>query len=113
MNKSELIETLKAQNGLNKNEAKVAVNLFFDEMAKVVQRSLQLSVAEQREIRIKKKAGASSDLALARVEIRVAALKARLSLADQERARALANLRILLGLKTGTKLELTDSLRTL
>ena len=33
MNKSELIESLKAGNGLNKNEAKVAVNLFFDEMS--------------------------------------------------------------------------------
>ncbi len=33
MNKLDLIESLKAQNGLNKNEANVAVNLFFDEMS--------------------------------------------------------------------------------
>ncbi len=35
MNKLELIETLKTETGLTKNEATAVVNLFFDEMAKV------------------------------------------------------------------------------
>jgi len=33
MNKLELVETLKEEAGLTKNEASVVVNLFFDEMA--------------------------------------------------------------------------------
>ena len=33
MNKSDLIEALKTEAGLTKNEAAAAVNLFFDEMA--------------------------------------------------------------------------------
>jgi integration host factor subunit beta len=33
MNKLELIETLKTETGLTKNEATAVVNLFFDEMA--------------------------------------------------------------------------------
>ncbi len=33
MNKLELVETLKEETGLTKNEASVVVNLFFDEMA--------------------------------------------------------------------------------
>ena len=33
MNKLELVETLKEETGITKNEASVVVNLFFDEMA--------------------------------------------------------------------------------
>ena len=45
MNKLELIETLKTETGLTKNEATAVVNLFFDEMANA------LASADRVEIR--------------------------------------------------------------
>jgi integration host factor subunit beta len=45
MNKLELVETLKEETGLTKNEASVVVNLFFDEM------STALANGERAEIR--------------------------------------------------------------
>ena len=45
MNKLELVETLKEEAGLTKNEASVVVNLFFDEM------STALANGERAEIR--------------------------------------------------------------
>ena len=37
MNKLELVETLKEETGITKNEASVVVNLFFDEMSKALE----------------------------------------------------------------------------
>ncbi len=87
--------------------------LFFQEMQAVTQRSLQVAKKEQRDERVKKQAGVGSDLDLARIDSRVAELSARVTRARQERERALTTLRILLGLKPGTRLRLTDSLQRL
>jgi len=87
--------------------------LFFQEMQAVTQRSLQVAQKEQREERVKKQAGVGNDLDLARIDSRVAELSARVTRARQERQRALTTLRILLGLKPGTRLRLTDSLQRL
>lgn len=93
--------------------ASYLATLFFEEMARVTRRSLQTARAEQRNERIKKKAGVGNDLDLARIQSRVADLEARLTRARQERARALTTLRILLGLPAGATLQLTDSLERL
>ncbi len=87
--------------------------LFFQEMAGVNARSLKLALAERREHRIRKKAGVGNDLDIARSDIRVAELKSNLSRSRQESARALVTLRILLGLKPGATLRLTDNLKQL
>jgi outer membrane protein len=87
--------------------------LFFDEMATVTSGSLKVARAEQREHKIRKKAGVGNDLDVARSDIRVAELKSRHARAQQERGRALVTLRILLGLKPGTSVRLTDSLQKL
>lgn len=87
--------------------------LFFKEMTRVTDGSLRVARTEQAENRIRKKAGVGNDLDLARSDIRVAELKSRLSRARQERRRALVTLRILLGLKTGATVRLTDSLKKL
>ncbi|MFH2005771.1 MAG: TolC family protein [bacterium] len=87
--------------------------LFFEELAKVTQRSLNVALAEQREQRLRKKAGVGDDLSLARADIRIAELQSRVTRARLERARALVNLRLLLGLKSSTTLRLTDSLKAL
>ena len=44
MNKSELIESLKAQNGLYRNEAKDVVDLFFDEMTEALARGDRVDI---------------------------------------------------------------------
>jgi outer membrane protein len=87
--------------------------LFFEEMARVTAGSLTVARAEQREHRLRKKAGVGNDLDVARADIRVAELAARQSRAVQERGRAVITLRILLGLKPGADLRLTDSLKQL
>lgn len=87
--------------------------LFFQEMAGVTARSLRVARAEQREHRIRKKAGVGNNLDVARSDIRVAEVGARHARVRQERERALVTLRILLGLKAGSSLRLTDRLRKL
>ncbi len=87
--------------------------LFFQEMAGVNARSLKVAVAERREHVMRKKAGVGNDLDIARADIRVAELKSNLSRSRQESARALVTLRILLGLKPGESLRLTDNLKQL
>ncbi len=87
--------------------------LFFEDLAKVTQRSLKVALAERTEHKLRKKVGVGNDLDVARANIRVAELKAQRSKALQERGRALITLRILLGLKAGTKLRLIDSLKGL
>ena len=44
MNKLELIETLKSENDLTKNEAKVAVNLFFDKMSSALTKGDRIEI---------------------------------------------------------------------
>ena len=87
--------------------------LFFEELTTVTAGSLKVARAEQREHRLRRKAGVGNDLDLARADIRVAELVARYSKAQQERGRALVTLRILLGLGPGASVRLTDSLRKL
>jgi len=87
--------------------------LFFQEMAGVNARSLKLALAERREHQIRKKAGVGNDLDIARSDIRVAELKSNLARSKQESGRALVTLRILLGLKPGESLRLTDNLKQL
>jgi len=87
--------------------------LFFQELATVTRRALEVAEKEHEEQRVKKKAGVGSELGVARIETRVAELQARLTRARQERARALVTLRLLLGLEKSTELRLTDSLARL
>lgn len=87
--------------------------LFFQEMEGVTARSLKVARAELREHKLRRRVGMGNDLDVARASIRVAELRAQQSRAGQERGRALVTLRILLGLKPGAKLRLTDSLTKL
>jgi len=102
----------KAQVAYAARAAYLAV-LFFKEVEGVTARSLKVALADQREHRLRKKAGVGNDLDVARANIRVAELRAHQSRASQERGRALVTLRILLGLKAGTSLRLTDTLQKL
>jgi outer membrane protein TolC len=86
---------------------------FFEEMEKVVSTSLQVARTDSEQEKARLEAGVGDELAVARVEMRIAEISSRVTRARQERARAESTLRILLGLDTSTDLVLTDDLRTL
>jgi len=54
MNKLELIETLKMENGLFRNEAAAVVNEFFDEMSAALARGYRVEIRGLCSLHIKK-----------------------------------------------------------
>lgn len=87
--------------------------LFFEEVERITKRSLKVAQRELNDNAVKSKAGLGNDLDVARSRMRVAEISARLVEARQGRHRALTNLRLLMGLKKGDELKLTDNLKAL
>lgn len=87
--------------------------LFFQEVAHTTARSMKSARIEMKEQKIRRQAGLGNDLDLARIELRIADLSARLIQARQERQRALTGLRLLLGIAPAQLVKLTDRLHKL
>ncbi len=83
---------------------------FFSAVEDVTLRSLATNEQELSEEKLRREAGIGDDVAVARVESRVAELEARLEATHQGRARALATLRILLGFAPDRSFELSEAL---
>lgn len=86
---------------------------FFQEMEATTGRSLEVAKQTERNATLQRSAGLGSDLEVARAKMRAAELDAQHTRAGQERARAEATLRLLLGLGPDAPVALSDDLRRL
>ncbi|MFH0899887.1 MAG: TolC family protein [Pseudomonadota bacterium] len=84
--------------------------LLFDEVRAATGRSLEVARKDLGEQESRRAAGLGSALETAGAEARVADLEGQLAEASENRARALNNLKTMLGLPAASRLELTDSL---